>query len=381
MAVKAAAGSLLERFRTIEDPRLTRSRRHTLLDILAIGVCATICGAEGFTDYEDYGRAKQEWLKTFLELPNGIPSHDTFRRVFGMLNPKTLEACFVAWTTEIAACLSGQHVAIDGKTVRGSRDERNGTPALHVVSAWAAEQRLVLAQSSSGGAASGHGNEYEQIPVLLEMLVLKGAIVTIDAAGAYVPIVKAITDGGGEYLIALKQNQPTLHAEAVAAIAAMRAGERPRLAQGYDQQVDKGHGRIEIRRCYVIESATARSDEWPKLRSYVLVESERHIGESVTVEQRYYLTSLAAEPRVINRLIRAHWGIENSVHWVLDVVMGEDASRVRVDRAPKNLALLRKSVLNLLRRETSSKRGIKGKQKNAAWDHAYLLKILTKLDA
>ncbi len=377
MAMTASSGSLLERFRTIDDPRIKRTRRHNLLDILAIAVCATICGAEGFTDYADYGRAKREWLSTFLELPNGIPSHDTFRRVFGMLNPKTFEACFLAWTAEIATSLTGQHIAIDGKTVRGSLDRRSGTPALHVVSAWAAEQRLVLAQSSSGDAASGHGNEHEQIPALLEMLVLKGAIVTIDAAGAYVPIVEAITDGGGEYVIAVKQNQPTLHAEAVAAIAAMRAGEYPGVAQGSDQEVDKGHGRIEIRRCFVIESATARSDEWPKLRSFVLVESERHIGEKITVEQRYYLSSLAAEPQVINRLIRAHWGIENSLHWVLDVVMGEDANRTRIDRAPKNLALLRKCVLNLLRREPSSKRGIKGKQKNAAWDDAYLLKILS----
>ena len=377
MAMTAAAGSLLERFRSIDDPRIERTRQHILLDILAIAVCATICGAEGFTDYADYGRAKHAWLRTFLELPNGIPSHDTFGRVFGMLNPKTFEACFLAWTSEIAERLSGQHVAIDGKTVRGSLDQRSGTPALHVVSAWAAEQRLVLAQSSSGDTASGHGNEHEQIPALLEMLVLKGAIVTIDAAGAYVPIVAAITEQKGEYLIALKQNQPTLHAEAVAAIAAMRAGEHPRVAQGSDQQVDKGHGRIEIRRCFVIESARARSDQWPKLRSYVLVESERHIGTTITVEQRYYLTSLPAEAHVINRLIRAPWGIENSVHWVLDVVMGEDANRTRVDRAPKNLALMRKCVLNLLRRETSSKRGIKGKQKNAAWDHAYLLKILT----
>ena len=376
MAISGATGSLLERFRSIDDPRVDRTRRHNLIDILSIAVCATICGAEGFTDFEDYGRAKHDWLASFLELPNGIPSHDTFRRVFGMLNPKTFEDSFVAWTTEIAERVNGRHLAIDGKTLRGSADRRSASPALHVVSAWAAEQRLVLAQTATGASASGHGNEHEQIPALLAMLVLNGAIVTIDAAGAYRPTVSAIAAAGGDYIIGLKENQPTLLAEATGALAAMRAGEHPLIQQGFDQQLDKGHGRIEVRRCWVIEAAANRSDEWPKLRSWVLVESERHVDDTITREQRYYMTSLPAASRLVNKLVRAHWGIENSVHWVLDVVMGEDANRTRVDRAPKNLALLRKCVLNLLRRETTSKRGIKGKQKNAAWDDAYLLTIL-----
>jgi len=373
MKNSVAAQSLLEHFARLDDPRIDRRKRHSLLDIFAIAVCATICGAEGFTDFERFAVAKEEWLATFLELPNGIPSHDTFRRVFQLIDPKRFEESFAAWTHSIAELTQQRHLAIDGKTARRSHDRSNGSPALHTVSAWAAEHRLVLAQVHS----NGHPNEHAAIPELLQMLALSGAIVTIDAAGTYRPIAEQISSAGGEYLLALKENQPTLHAEAVAAVAGVRAQQQSTVAQSFDQQVDKGHGRIEVRRCWAVETAWHRADEWLGLRSYVLVESERHIAETITIEQRYYLTSLPADASLINRLVRQHWSIENSLHWVLDVVMREDDNRTRSTRATKNLALLRKCALNLLRRETSRKDSVKGRSKIAAWDNDYLLKVLS----
>jgi predicted transposase YbfD/YdcC len=373
MKVTVTPRSLLEHFAVIDDPRIDRCKRHSLLDIFAIAICATICGAESFYDFERFGHARQHWLRTFLELPHGIPSHDTFRRVFEMIPPKRFAECFAAWTQSMATLSAGEHVAIDGKTTRGSLERAKGIPALHTVSAWASEHRLVLGQVHS----DGHPNEHAAIPELLRMLALNGAIVTIDAAGTYQPIVEQIVDSGGEYLLALKENQPTVYDEAIAAVAEARAQSRSTVVQSYDQQVDKGHGRIEVRRCWVVEGASGRADQWPALRSYVLVESERHINERITCEQRYYLTSLPADAALVNRLVRAHWGIENSLHWVLDVVMAEDANRTRTAHGPKNLALLRKCALNLLRRETSRTDSLKGRLKFAAWDSDYLFKVLT----
>jgi len=376
MAVSKHPDTLIDVLAAIDDPRIERRKLHRLLEILAIAVCATICGAEGFSDFADFGRARKEWLSSFLELPNGIPSHDTFRRVLGLLDPKLLEQTLIAWTASIAETINAAHLAIDGKTLRRSHNRRDGVPALHTISAWASQHRLVLAQTTATGQG-GHNDEPAAIAELLRMLALKGTIVSIDAAGTHAKIATQIAEAGGEYLLALKGNQPTLLAEATTSIAAVREASSTPTARSYHQEVDKGHGRIEIRRCWVVEDAWPHADEWKHLRSFVLIERQREIAETLSIQHCYYLTSIPADAKLINQLARAHWGIENSVHWVLDVVMGEDANRTRVARAPKNLALLRRFAMNMLRRETSNHRGIKGRSKIAAWDNDYLRKVLT----
>lgn len=365
--------SLLDHFAALDDPRIDRCKRHRLIDIIAIAICATICGAEGFTDFEDYGRAKEEWLRTFLELPNGIPSHDTFQRVFAMLDPKQFHDCFLSWVAAVGALSKQPRIAIDGKTARGSHNRSAGKQALHLISAWAQDNGLVLAQQE----VDGRSNEITAIPELLNMLALDGAIVTIDAIGCQTEIARDITARKGDYLLALKQNHPTLFQEASTLLHQARTEQLPGIPLASHEWTDAGHGRVEVRRCFAVELGRRWADEWAQLRSIVLIESERHIGETISREQRYYLTSLPADAKLINEAVRGHWGIENSLHWVLDVVFREDASRIRKDHAPKNMAALRKIVINMLRKETTSKRGIKGKSKNAAWDNDYLLKILT----
>lgn len=365
--------SILDHFADLADPRIARCKRHRLIDIIAIAICATICGAEGFTDFEDYGRAKEDWLRTFLELPNGIPSHDTFQRVFAMLNPKQFHDCFLSWITAVSTLSKQPRIAIDGKTARGSHNRSAGKQALHLISAWAQDNGMVLAQLE----VDGHSNEITAIPELLKMLVLDGAIVTIDAMGCQTEIAKTITSGGGDYILALKQNHPTLFADVTTVIEQARRSQLPDTLLSLHEWTDAGHGRVEVRRCWAAELGWRWADQWATLRSIVLIESERHIGDDISIEKRYYLTSLPADAKLLNETVRGHWGIENSVHWVLDVVFREDASRIRKDHAPKNMAALRKIVINMLRKETTSKRGIKGKAKNAAWDNHYLLKVLT----
>jgi predicted transposase YbfD/YdcC len=364
--------NLLEHFASLDDPRIDRCKRHRLIDIIAIAICATICGAEGFTDFQDYGLAKEQWLRTFLDLPNGIPSHDTFQRVFARIDPEGFHACFLSWINAISTLSTTHIIAIDGKTARRSHDHANGTHALHLISAWAADSRLVLAQRK----VDQHSSELAAIPELLTMLVLDGAIVTIDAAGCQKSIATEITSRGGEYLLALKQNHPTLLADVSELLEQARNARLPGIDVATHESTDAGHGRVEVRRCIAVELGWRWADDWAKLRSIVLIESERHIGESISLEKRYYLTSLPADAKLLNEAVRSHWGIENSVHWVLDIVFREDDSRVRKDHAPQNMAVMRKIALNLLRQETTSKRGIKGKSKNAAWDNDYLLRVL-----
>jgi predicted transposase YbfD/YdcC len=369
--------SLLAHFQDLDDPRVSPATRHQLLDIVAIAVCAVICGADTWVEVEAFGQAKRGWLETFLALPHGIPSHDTFGRVFAALDPAQFERGFRSWVAAVAEVSTGSVVAIDGKTLRRSHDAAQGKAALVLVSAWAEANHVILGQV----AVAPGSNEIPAIPALLQQLALEGCLVTVDAIGCQTAIAAQIASQGADYVLALKENQPAL-AEAVAIL--FREGQ----AHGFDtahhdyrRTVEKNHGRIEVRQVWTVEDpaviAYLNADgAWPQLRSVAMVVADRHRGEEATHETRYYLTSLPGDAATVGAAVRGHWGIENRLHWVLDIAFREDESRVRQGHADQNLAVLRRLALNLLRKETTAKTGVKAKRLRAGWDHAYLLKLL-----
>lgn len=362
--------SVIEYFGVLADPRVERTRQHKLIDIIGISVCAVIAGADSFTDIERYGQTKQAMLEQFLELPNGIPSHDTFGRFFAALDPVAFHGCFVEWVNSLGQLVGARVVAIDGKTARGSHDRAIDRSALHTVSAWCSANRIVLAQQS----VATKSNEIIAIPELLRMLWLEGATVTIDAMGTQREIAAQITEQKADYVLTLKQNHPTFYQQ-VDTLFAQRSGEEQSLE--FSEKTDAGHGRVEVRRCWSADiSHWALTSEWPGLRSVAMIERERHIGTEVSIEHEYYISSLPSVAAPIADAVRTHWGIENQLHWVLDVTFGEDASRVRINHAAENFVLLRKIALNLLRNEPS-KESMRGKRKIAGWNDDFMLKILT----
>jgi predicted transposase YbfD/YdcC len=366
--------SIAHHFAGLTDPRIDRSRLHELLDIVTIAICAVVAGADSWDDIEDFGTVKHDWLKTFLDLPNGIPSHDTFRRLFERLDPEEFQKGFLGWIGALHEATERQVIAIDGKTLRRSFDRARGKSALHMVHAWATANHLLLGQV----AVDEKSNEITAIPKLLKMLGISGAIVTIDAMGCQKEIARTIRGRKADYILALKANHGGLFEQVV---AFWEAGYSRRMKGpdiNYHRQWNESHGRFEARRCWAASGLDwlEGRQEWQGLRSVVFVESERFIGEKLSVETRYYLSSLPNDARLLNEAIRSHWAVENSLHWVLDMTFHEDRSRIRKENAPENFGLLRRLALCLLKKDTTSRRSIKGKRLKAAWDDGYLLRVL-----
>jgi predicted transposase YbfD/YdcC len=374
--------SLIEHLSPITDPRVNRTKDHELIDILVIAICGLLCRAETFNEMEDFGNAKYDWFKTFLALPNGIPSHDTFNRVFSALDPEEFLEAFLNWTQGLRQAVPDEIVAMDGKALRRALTADQNPK--YIVSAWAEENGLVLGQLK----VDEKSNEITAVPQLLRVLELKGCIVTLDAMGCQKNIAKEIKEADAEYVLALKGNQNTLHREVKEflddAVAESKAG-RPLGAPPEAKElvskkiVEKDHGRLETREYFQSAELDWLADrlKWEGLQTVGLVQATREIHGQISTERRYYLSSLPLDIERFARAVRGHWGIENKLHWVLDVHLGEDQSRARSGYAAENLATLRRFAINLLKSEKTKKRGIRGKQNNASWDHAYLLKLLS----
>jgi predicted transposase YbfD/YdcC len=364
-----------DHFDGITDPRRS-NKRHHLLDIITIALCAVICGCDGWEQVEEFGEVKHDWFKTFLSLPHGIPSHDTFGRVFACIDPVEFQSSFVSWMGAIQAATEGEVVAIDGKTLRRSHDRGGGQKPIHMVSAWASENQVVLGQVKT----SEHSNEIEAIPLLLRLLDVHGCIVTIDAMGCQKAIAGQIVDQGADYLLALKANQGLLYDDVSLFFKDAVQSDFRDLDYGYHQTVDGDHGRIETRRYWTTSEIDWLPDKerWRNLQTVVMVERQREINERLTSETSYYITSLENHPQQIARAVRRHWSIDNSLHWVLDIAFREDESRIRKDHAPENAAVLRHMALNLLKKENSKRRSIKTKRLVAGWDNQFLHTVLNQ---
>lgn len=374
------ATSIDKHFANIEDPRIDRTKLHKLLDILVIAICAVICGADNWEEVQLFGEAKEAWFKTFLDLPNGIPSHDTFWRVFARLDPQQFQQSFVSWISSVTAVTQGQVIAIDGKTLRGSHDKALGRGAIDMVSAWAAENRLVLGQVK----VDDKSNEISAIPELLQVLEVSGCIVTIDALGCQKDIAGAIVDQEADYVLALKENHGRLYQDVIKLFDDLEASGFKAYSNSRDQTVNKNHGRLETRTCYVIADTQTLmqlrdAPEWKGLQSVVKIHARRQLGDEITEKDRYFISSLTSEARHLLQVVRSHWRIENELHWVLDIAFREDESRIRKDHGPENFAVLRHIAVNLVKQENTQKASVKGKRLKAGWDENYLLKILSGL--
>ncbi len=361
-------------FSELEDPR-DNNKRHKLLDIVVMAICAAICGADSWEDVELFGEAKQKWFEGFLELPHGIPSHDTFGRVFAVLDAEQFQSGFVEWIQAVEHLTAGQIVAVDGKTLRRSHDRANGKGAIHMVSAWASANGLVLGQQK----VDDKSNEITAIPELLDRLEVAGCIVTIDAIGCQTKIVEKILEKRADYVLPVKENQGKLH-ETLRLLFDDPA-EMRWVPCDYHKTVDKGHGRMETRECWATSDEQylryiASLADWPGLKSVAMVQAKRLTRDQSTVERRYFISSLPADAKQLLYAVRGHWGIENNLHWVLDIAFREDNCRVRTGNGAQNFAVLRHIALNLLKREKTLKASIHGKRLKAGWDHDYLVKVL-----
>lgn len=370
--------SLIEHFEMVEDPRVDRTKEHQLLDILVIAICAVICGADDWVDIAGWGNEKLSWLRQFIVLEHGIPSHDTFGRVFSRIDAAQFQAAFLDWVQAVFHVSEGQVVAIDGKQMRRSHDQRRGKAAIHLVSAWASANHLTLGQRH----VAEKSNEITAIPELLNLLALKGCIVTIDAMGCQKEIAQTILDQEADYVLALKENHEHLYQDTVELFDHTSQVSTPRFACDYVRTIEKGHGRIEIRECWTISDALGfpefrTAHQWPQLHTLVKVRRERRLESGTTLDTHYYISSLSVPAAELLQAVRSHWTIENGLHWVLDVAFRDDAHRARVGNSPQNFAVLRHIALNLLKHETSLKVGIKAKRLRAAWSNAYLIKVLS----
>lgn len=365
------------KFGEITDPRVDRTKLHKLIDILTIAICAAICGCDGWEDVAEFGRAKQEWFESFLELPNGIPSHDTFNRVFNRIDPIEFQNSFMGWVSAVSELIGGQVIAIDGKMLRRSHDHGVGKAAIDMVSAWATENHLVLGQVK----VDEKSNEITAIPQLLQALEISGCIITIDAMGCQTEIAAEIIKQEADYVLALKGNQGNLSEDVELLFDDLENGDYKYYAYDYHKTVNKGHGRIEIRECWTISDPDILChlrgyENWTNLTTVSRIRAQRWIGGEKSCEDRYHIASITGAKPVLGA-VRSHWGIENNLHWTLDMSFDEDRSRVRKGYGAENVAVLRHIALNLLKQEKSSKRSIKGKRLLAGWDENYLLKVLS----
>lgn len=369
------ADSFVQHFETIEDPRRQAGLRYPLIEVLFIAICAIIAGADDWVAIERFGNGKIEWFKKYLPLKHGIPSHDTFGDVFSVLAPEPFGEAFIGWMQMIAT-ISGV-IALDGKTIRRSFDKALGKSAIHMVSAWSADNRLILGQVE----VDGKSNEITAIPTLLELLVIKGCLVTIDAMGCQTEIAEQVVEQGGDYLLSVKKNQKYLYEDIE---HLFKHAVPPNFkGAGFDQArtVDKRHGRLDIRHCQCISDPQwldyLRSrHNWKNLCSVVKIWMERQIGRRKSRQSRYYICSRIAPATDLLDGTRTHWGVENNVHWVLDVIFDEDSSRVRTGHAQQNLAMMRRLAINMLNQEQTRKDSLKGKRQLAGWDNSYLERII-----
>lgn len=375
MDVDAPRG-LLRAFEKLKDPRMDRTKRHSLSDIIGIAICAVICGADGWTQIEMFGKSREKWFRTFLDLPNGIPSHDTFRRVFNMLDPDAFEKCFMAWVADLAKTVKGRLVAVDGKSIRRSLDAANGKAAVHMVSAWCNANQMVLGQL----ATEEKSNEITAIPKLLKLIDVSDAVVTIDAMGCQKKIAKTIIQEKGDYMLQLKGNQGGLHDETIQLFDNCLRDDCLGIKYTTARTINKGHGRIEERTIWATEDVNwfAECKKWEGFRSLIRVQRKRTINDETSDEYHYYISSLpAGDPEKLLGYIRGHWSVENRLHWCLDVSFADDDRRIRTDHGAENFARLCRIGLNLLKAEKTLRVGIKSKRLKCGWDRNYLLKVLT----
>ena len=370
-----ARAALTEHFSSLEDPRMERTKLHPLDNIIVIALCAVICGADSWVDIELFGESKRQWFAKFLDLSNGIPSHDTFGRVFAQLDAEQFKSGFANWVQSICEVLEGQVVAIDGKTVRRSHDRTIGRDAIHMVSAWATESQLVLGQTK----VDDKSNEITAIPALLDLLELSGCIVTIDAIGCQKEIANQIVHQDADYVLALKANQGTLYNDTRDMFDDAQAIDF--VDCDYHKTIEKGHGRIEIRECWTTAhpdylASLYKPEQWSGLQTVIMMRAERQVGNLSEKTTRYYISSLPSNAEQLLSAVRAHWHIENRLHWVLDVTFREDDSRIRTANAAQNMTIIRHMALNMIKQEQSTKRSVRGKRLKAGWSEDYLAKVL-----
>jgi predicted transposase YbfD/YdcC len=371
--------SLIISFQELPDPRVEGRCDHKLIDIIVITVCAVIVGAENWVDVESFGKAKQAWLKTFLELPNGIPSHDTFGRFFALLDAEAFQAAFMRWVEGVFRVSRGQVVAIDGKTVRRSHNRTPGKEAIHMVNAWATTNGIALGQWKTDAKS----NEIMAIPSLLRQLNVAGCIVTVDAIGAQTKIAQAIRDEKADYVLRIKDNQGHLHQDIQDWFAYADQVQFANLRHSYAETVNKGHGRIEVRRCWAINDPRAfeyirHYEGWADLQTIVRVQRERRLPDKTELDTAYYISSLPAEADTLLMATRFHWAVENSLHWVLDVIFREDEARVRIGHAAHNMAILRQLALNIIKKD-KSKGSIRTKRFKSGLDITFLETLLDQI--
>jgi predicted transposase YbfD/YdcC len=367
-------GALVDHFSDLEEPR-SDNRRHLLLDIIVIAICAAICDADAWTDVELFGQAKEKWFRSFLELPHGIPSHDTFSRVFAQIDGEQFQERFRDWIAAVEERTEGEIVALDGKQLRRSHDKAAGKKAIYMVSAWASENSLVLGQRK----VDDRSNEIKAVPQLLEMLEVSGCIVTTDAMNCQLETAEKVIENDADYVFVVKENQPRL-LETIQGLFD-DPDEMRWVDCDSERTVDGNHGRIETRKCWTTSDPEylayiASFADWPGLQSIGMIEAKRRTKEGTTVKRRYFISSLASNAKQLLHAVRTYWGIENKLHWVLDLAFREDESRVRKGNGPQNSAVLRHIALNQLRREDTAKISIRAKRKKAGWDNDYLLKVL-----